>query len=330
MSHHYSGPNIGFPRGDARLDLTDLYAFPKPGDPSKSIFIINVHPSVGLNPPGPTTAEPFAPEARYELMIDTDGDTIADIGYEVRFSTSQGGGQTATLRRFEFAQAVLTDADIKVIVEGVPVSMGREGRVTQAGDHSFFAGWRSDPFFFDVLGTIDKFHFKSGDFFADKDICSIALEVPNSLLGADGVGVWARTLIPANGTDGGWLQADRGARPNQTPFLSGEHNDAYLAGEPVDDEQFIPVFAHALEQTGGYAPEEAKRVAAKLLPDILIYNPKHPASFPNNGRALLDDVSDVFLAILTNGKVTGDNVGPHNDFLVEFPYLGPPHMIRSR
>jgi hypothetical protein len=50
MSHHYSGPNIGFPRGDARLDLTDLYAFPKPGDPGKSIFIMNVHPSVGLNP----------------------------------------------------------------------------------------------------------------------------------------------------------------------------------------------------------------------------------------------------------------------------------------
>jgi hypothetical protein len=50
MSHHYSGPNIGFPRGDARLDLTDLFAFPKPGDPGKSIFIINVHPSVGLNP----------------------------------------------------------------------------------------------------------------------------------------------------------------------------------------------------------------------------------------------------------------------------------------
>ena len=36
MSHHYSGSNIGFPRGDARLDLTDLYAFPKPGDPDNS------------------------------------------------------------------------------------------------------------------------------------------------------------------------------------------------------------------------------------------------------------------------------------------------------
>ena len=25
MSHHYSGPDFGFPHGDARLDLTDLY-----------------------------------------------------------------------------------------------------------------------------------------------------------------------------------------------------------------------------------------------------------------------------------------------------------------
>jgi hypothetical protein len=31
MSHHYSGPNFGFPHGDARLNFTDLYAFPKPG-----------------------------------------------------------------------------------------------------------------------------------------------------------------------------------------------------------------------------------------------------------------------------------------------------------
>ncbi len=28
MSHHYSGPNLAFPGGDARLDFTDLYASP--------------------------------------------------------------------------------------------------------------------------------------------------------------------------------------------------------------------------------------------------------------------------------------------------------------
>ena len=61
MSHHYSGPSFGFPRADARLDFTDLYAFPKPRDAGKSILIMNAHPSVVLTPPGPTTAEPFAP-----------------------------------------------------------------------------------------------------------------------------------------------------------------------------------------------------------------------------------------------------------------------------
>src|SRR5689334_15457853 len=81
MSHHYSGPDYGFPHGDARLDLTDLYAFPKPGDPGKSILIMNAHPSVSVKPPGPTTREPFATTAIYELKIDTNGDVIADIAY---------------------------------------------------------------------------------------------------------------------------------------------------------------------------------------------------------------------------------------------------------
>src|SRR5437870_949225 len=91
MSHHYSGPDFGFPHGDARLDLTDLYAFPKPGDAGKSILIMDVHPSAAKKPPGPTTAEPFAPEAIYELKIDTDGDAVANIAYRVRFSASKGG-----------------------------------------------------------------------------------------------------------------------------------------------------------------------------------------------------------------------------------------------
>jgi hypothetical protein len=52
MSHHYSYPDSMFPHGDARLDLTDLYAFPKPGAAGKSILIMNLHPSMGENPPG--------------------------------------------------------------------------------------------------------------------------------------------------------------------------------------------------------------------------------------------------------------------------------------
>jgi Domain of unknown function (DUF4331) len=32
-------------RTETRLDFTDLYAFPKPGEADKSILIMNVHPS---------------------------------------------------------------------------------------------------------------------------------------------------------------------------------------------------------------------------------------------------------------------------------------------
>jgi hypothetical protein len=287
---------------------------------------MNVHPSVGVNPQGPTMDVPFATEAVYELKIDTNGDAIADIAYRVRFTSDKGGVQTATLRRVEGAQAAATGDDGEVIVEGVPVSTGPDTPVTEAGDYRFFAGWRGDPFFFDVQGALNNLQFTGDDYFTDKDVCSIVLEVPNSALGPKKMGLWARTL---DGASGKWVQADRGARSNQTPFLAGEQNAAYLAAEPADDARFIPVFAHALEHTGGYTPAEATRVAGTLLPDVLHYDPTRPASYPDNGRALTDDVVDFFLPLLTNGKVTQDKVGPHKDLLTSFPYVGAPHKARS-
>ena len=324
MSHHYSGPDFAHPHGDARLDLCDLYAFPKPGDASKSILIMDVHPSVAINPPGPTTTEPFSPEAIYELKIDTNGDAVADIAYRFRFLPSANGTLTATVRRAEGADAAGTGEGGQVIIEGAPVSTGREAQITKAGDYRFFAGWRSDPFFFDAGGALNEFNFTGEDFFADKDVCSIALEVPNSALGSTRLGLWHRVLTQADGA--GWVQVDRGARPTQSVFFSpGEEKAAYLGGEPSQDARFVDSFAHVLEQVGGYAPEEARRAAKTLLPDMIPYDPTRPAAFPENGRRLTDDSSDLFLTLFTNGKVTEDKVGPHNDFLPDFPYLGPPH-----
>ena len=101
----------------------------------------------------------------------------------------------------------------------------------------------------------------------------------------------------------------------------------YLLGEPANDDRFIGVFAHELEHTGGYTPRDAKAVARKLLPDILSYHPREPARFPHNGRTLTDDVVDLFFSLYANKNVT-DKVGPHDDLLSEFPYLGPPHRDR--
>src|SRR5712671_1574784 len=122
MSHHYSGPDFGFPRGDARLDFTDLYVFPKPGEAGKSILVMNVHPSAVVDPPGPTSSEPFSPEALYEIRIDTNGDGLADITFGVRFFAREDGSQTATLRRLEGAEAAGRGDSGKVIIEAAPVS----------------------------------------------------------------------------------------------------------------------------------------------------------------------------------------------------------------
>ena len=219
MSHHASGPNFDFPRGDARLDMTDLYAFAKPGDPSKSIIVLNVHPSFRLDSPKPTTSEPFEPGALYEIKIDTNDDAVTDLTYSVQFVSSGDGKQTATVRRLKGKQAVEIGEEGEIIVQQAPVSVGKEALVTQVGDFRFFFGWRSDSFFFDVNGNFNHMQFTGDDFFKDKNVCSIVLELPNSELGTDKVGIWARTV---DKTGNGWVQADRGGRPLQAVFLPGE------------------------------------------------------------------------------------------------------------
>ena len=321
MSHHASGPNFSSPRGDARLDITDLYAFPTTGD--RSILVLNVHPSMAVNPTRPTTREPFAPGALYEIRIDTDGNSIADICYSVQFSSRGDGKQTATLRRITGAAPLGALEGGEVIVEDAPVSTGEEAVVKTAADYLFFAGWRSDPFFFDADGFFNGMQFTGADFFADKDVCSMVLELPSAALGLKQVGLWART---AEKTAEGWTQADRGGRPLQAVFLAGEQREAYLtAEEPVNDDRFVGVFAHELEHSGGYSSQEALALANKLLPDILLYDPWRRASFPHTGRRLTDDVAGDFFKMLTNGKIAGERPGAHGDLLNQFPYLGPPH-----
>ena len=128
MSHHASGPNFEFPRGDARLDMTDLFVFPKPGDSSRSIIVLDVHPSFRLDSPKSTTTEPFAPGALYEIKIDTNGDAIADICYSVQFASSEDGKQAATVRRAQGARAVSFCHVVLSYDPRRPVSFPHNGR----------------------------------------------------------------------------------------------------------------------------------------------------------------------------------------------------------
>src|SRR5215210_6223190 len=90
MSDHTDAPDS---KSHPQVDITDLFAFQKPGDPARSIFILNV------NPQAPTRAGDFDPEASYELKIDTNADALPEIAFHVIFSPPDGTRQTATVYR---------------------------------------------------------------------------------------------------------------------------------------------------------------------------------------------------------------------------------------
>src|SRR5437879_12301567 len=105
---------------DPRVDITDIYAFQKPGDPTKSILIMNV------NPVAPALAHAFRPDAIYELNVDTNGDAVADIAFRLRFSEPPGGAQTATVHRAAGGPPAGLNGAGAATIAGAPVSLGSD------------------------------------------------------------------------------------------------------------------------------------------------------------------------------------------------------------
>lgn len=122
------------------------------------------------------------------------------------------------------------------------------------------------------------------------------------------------------------VQIDRGGHPSMNPIINPDSaKDEYNTRHPADDvANYLQPWSKILQDAGGYNGEQAQAAALKVLPDILRYDRAQPATYPN-GRVLTDDVFSDRFAWLTNGKVTSDGLKPHNDYLAEFPFLGPPN-----
>src|SRR5256884_4478373 len=82
MSSHREAPEIS---KDPVADSTDLYAFVSPDQPDSVTIIANYVP---LEEPagGPNFYE-FGNDVLYEIHIDNDGDALADVTYQFRFTT---------------------------------------------------------------------------------------------------------------------------------------------------------------------------------------------------------------------------------------------------
>ena len=326
MSNHCSAANLRFPGDDARLDFTDIYAFQKPGDASQTTLIINVNPyttGISAMPPFLMKSE-FHSDGVYRINIDNDGDAHADVAFTFTFSELRHGMQTCTAYYATGSQARRPEPAGDELISATPVGFDATAQPVQAGGGRLFTGVRSDPFFADADGAFHGFNWTGHDAFANRNILSIALEVPSDMLGADPViGVWAAVSVRRNGA---LVQVDRGGHPTINPFIN--HNDVkdqFNARQPAGDvANYLRPWSRLLE-ANGYPPDEATAAARIVLPDILRYDRAQPAAYPN-GRALTDDVFSARIAWLTNGKVGSGGLKPHDDLLTEFPYLGPPNL----
>ena len=311
MAHHISGLGISPTSMDPRSHITDLYVFQKPGDPHKTILVMDI------NPHSPMSADAVDPESVYEFGVDTDADSATDIAFRVRFSPVGTNSPAASVQLAAGHQAAADVTAGETIIQHAPVTFGTEPHTTTAGDFRFFAGLRSDPFFADPVGA-------GNDFFADKNVFGIVLEVPNSALGPHPrVGIWARVLVPH---DGRLVQGDRAGRPGIDATFNDSDDDKRIWNqqEPSKDrERFLDKFARVFEHAG-HPRDQATTLAGHLLPDLLTYDYSSSEGYPN-GRKLTDDVINMGIALLSNGAVPHDGLRPHADLRADFPYLGSPH-----
>lgn len=316
MADHLDAPGLMPPGGDPSIDITDIYAFKKEGEP-KSILIVNVNPL--------TLSEAFNSDVVYELKVDTNGDALPDVAFKFKFGPYDGTNQTASVRRASGGEAVSGDFVGELIVSDAPVSFGSDAMVTESGEYKFFAGRRSDPFFFDLAWFLAGLpdprpdDLPPTDFFIAANVFGIALEVPTSALGTSTVGLHARTV----GSDG--EQIDRMGRPAiNTVFNKGKDKVKFNRSRPHTDRMRFGDNVVSFLKSFGYDAATADTIMKILLPDLLTYDPSSGAGFLN-GRNLTDDVIDIELNLVTNGARKTDDVGPHTDLLTEFPYMGPPH-----
>jgi len=293
------------------IDIADFYVFRNPNDPSKTILITNVNFE--------TPALAFSEHASYEWKIDVNGDAQEEISFHALF---QGEPQTATVFYNNGRSAQKSGGVGEIIIHDAPVSFGSEIHVTTTNDFRFYAGLRGDSFFGDPIGLKDNMQWTGQDFFADKNVFSIVLEVPNSALGpAPQVGVWAQVMAPIHDV---FTSVNRMGRPSRLQGLLGA--EKFNATHPHQQRSLFLSQLAAKFCEFGYSDDEAIAVAMDWLPDILPYNYASATGYPN-GRRLDDDVANYWWSVQTKGRVTSDLLSPHSDYLPDFPFLGQPHDV---
>jgi hypothetical protein len=325
-SHHNDSP---LAKQDSRLNLTDLYVFPAREEASTT-FVLNVVKDVGGE-----GAKTLHPNAWYDIHIGSKADAREALRLRFRFDVpAADGSQGYSVWRVDSSGA------------GQPAStaLATGGKLGEAlglaGGGRAWAGVAGDSFaanaasYFKLMASVKagKADFsvfdKPANYFAEMDVISLVVQVPNSGFKEREVQVWASVSLQQ---DGQLRQVNRWGNVLTAFLFSGEAQDADAMNQtnPSQDRQLHQARAAAriasIVQAAGTATDPkayGEQVAARLMPMALPYRIGTPATYGIgliNGRSLGDDSFDVIMSTVTN-RALNDGVAP-GGMRAEFPYV---------
>jgi hypothetical protein len=127
-----------------RYDVNDVYAFPAPGDPTRTVLVLSTSSPIT---PAQTPSFTFGTkkDELYQIKIDNTGDAREDLVFQITFS-GKAGKQKVTLRGPMKPKDVGT---MNRLVGGHKIK-GHVNTVIEHKGIKLFAGPRDDPFFIDL------------------------------------------------------------------------------------------------------------------------------------------------------------------------------------
>ena len=273
-SSHREAPLIS---GQPQYDNTDVYAFVSPDKPDTTTLVANFLPFE--EPAGGPNLYKFANDARYEINVDNDGDSLPEFTYRFSFKDSfrnqntflynTGPVKSLVDPNLNFRQsydltlihrkqgAVVATRTLATDVPVAPSNVGRASMPNYStlraqavrplgGGGQVFAGQADDPFFldlrvFDLLygGNLSEV---GNDTLRGYNVQSVALQIPTKSLITPGqpvVGVYS--AVQRKSASGDWAQVSRLGNPLVNELVNPiKDKDKFNASVPWHDAQFAP------------------------------------------------------------------------------------------
>ena len=186
MSHHFDTPTA---KEDPRINISDFYLFN--GSPGTTVMALTVNPDAGLSAP-----DTFRDEGLYAFRFDLDGDSREEITFKFRFDAPchADGDEHRHVQVVQVRKA--TSEDALYGLGGELLIEGETGKVLDAARIRAYAGLAPDLFAGDAAALrqfMTSFYkeqeYNPGaflnrkNFFANRNVCAMVVEVPNDLIG---------------------------------------------------------------------------------------------------------------------------------------------------